>query len=123
MRFPVVKLLDHEERRGELEANRNVFSLVVLAHLDARKTRRNPEAAFHAKWRLTRLLYEQGHEKEDIIALYRFIDWVLRLPEELETAMLERLKDLEDEKTMPYVSHIERSGIERGRREGRAEGE
>ena len=35
MRFPVVKLLDFEARRDELETSRNPFAIVVLAHLEA----------------------------------------------------------------------------------------
>lgn len=45
MRFPVVKLLDFDSRRDELEASSNPFALVVLAHLEARRTRKEPQGA------------------------------------------------------------------------------
>ena len=60
---------------------------------------------------------------DDIIALFRFIDWLVTLPEELETELHERIKeDLEGKKTMPYVSSIERFARERGFREGKEQG-
>jgi hypothetical protein len=69
MRYPVVHLRDFENRRKELEASRNPFAVVVLAHLEARKTKGKPARAFEAKWRLTRRLYERGHKKRDILGL------------------------------------------------------
>jgi hypothetical protein len=41
--FPTVKLLDYAEREAELEESRNPFAKVVLAHLKALETRRDPE--------------------------------------------------------------------------------
>ncbi len=91
MRYPVVKLLDFEDRRAELEASRNPFAVVVLAHLEARRTRGNPAEAFEAKWRLMQMLYERKFRKRDIMGLYKCIDWVLRLPEDLEIKLLDRV--------------------------------
>ncbi len=122
MRYPVVCFLDFEGRQAELEASKNPFAVVVLAHLEARKTKGTPAEALEAKWRLTRMLYERGYKKRDIIGLYKFIDWVLRLPEDLETELHDRQRTLEGKKTMPYVSSIERFGIEKGRQEGKVEG-
>ena len=123
MRFPVVKLLDFEHRREELKASRNPFALVVLAHLESRRTRGKPGEAFHAKWGLTRMLYERGWKKRDIIGLYNFIDWVLRLPEDLELKIRDRVMTLEGRKKMPYVSFIERYGMKIGEAKGEARGE
>ena len=123
MRYPVVHLLDFEDRRSELEASRNPFAVVVLAHLEARKTRGKPAKAFEAKWRLTRMLYERGYKKRDIMGLYKFIDWVLRLPEDLEREIQDRHRTLEGKTNMPYVSSIERFAKAEGEARGEARGE
>jgi hypothetical protein len=49
------------------------------------------------------------------------IDWLLTLPQELEVAFREDLIKFERERTMPYVTSIERLGREEGRQEGRQE--
>jgi hypothetical protein len=43
--------------------------------------------------------------------LYRFIDWVLALPKDLEIDFQEELTRYEKEKDMPYVTSAERIGI------------
>lgn len=48
---------------------------------------------------------------------------MLRLPEDLELEFREELIAFEEETQMPYVTSVERIGIQKGRREGRREGE
>ena len=67
---------------------------------------------------MTRMLYERGYEKQDIIDLYCFIDWLLVLPEDLEKEFIRELCAFEKEKTMQYVSSIERIGFKKGVRQG-----
>ena len=55
------------------------------------------------------------------VQLFRFIDWLLQLPEELEKRFDEEIEDYQKEKTMPYISSLERRAMERGRKEGREE--
>jgi hypothetical protein len=57
---------------------------VVMAHLQNRATRRDPEGRLQGKLRLVRRLYERGYARQDILELFRFIDWVLTLPPGLE---------------------------------------
>lgn len=40
--------------------------------------------------------------------LFRFIDWVLALPEELEDQLWVEVRQFEEEKQMHYVSRLER---------------
>lgn len=58
-------------------------------------------------------------EVEDVRQLFRFIDWLLQLPEELEKQFDEEIEDYQKEKTMPYISSLERRAMERGREEAR----
>jgi hypothetical protein len=113
-RFPVVKLLDYEQRWQELEASRNPFATVVMAHLKAQETRNDARERFSSKLYLTRRLYEQGYEREDVINLFRFIDWVMSLPQELEQDFWREVIQLQEEKRMPYITSIERIGIQKG---------
>ena len=118
LEFPVVKLLDYESRWLELEQSANPFAVLVRGHLKARETRRNPEERLKWKWTLVRELYERGYAKEDILNLFRFLDWLMALPDELERRFDELLAEYEEEKKMPYVTSIERLGIQRGIQQG-----
>ena len=51
---------------------------------------------------------------ENIRRLFRFIDWVMNLPKDLEDAFSEEAQEYEKEKHMPYVSTFERVETRRG---------
>jgi hypothetical protein len=70
-----VKLLDWCDRTDELESSDNLFAIVVLAHLKVIETQRNVQQRKAWKFRLTRMLYERGYERQQILDLYRFLDW------------------------------------------------
>ncbi|WZI66445.1 MAG: hypothetical protein HEQ35_01155 [Gloeotrichia echinulata IR180] len=67
--FPIVKLLDYQQRQSQLLASRNPFATVVMAHLAALATRNNRLERKQQKLALVRRLYEQGLERENIMAL------------------------------------------------------
>lgn len=73
--FPVVKLLDYKSQLSTLEQCTNPFAVVVIAHLQAQATRQNPEDRLNWKLRLAKGLYERGYDREDILELFRFVDW------------------------------------------------
>jgi len=75
------------------------------------------------RWKLylIRKLYERGYKKQDVINLFHFIDWIMRLPEELEEDFRQEITRYEEEKKMRYVSSVERIGIKKGKKEGRLE--
>jgi hypothetical protein len=120
--FPVVKLLDYASREEELERDANPFALLVLTHLQARATRTDPEERARWKERLLLGLYGRGLDAEDVRQWYRFIDWLLDLPEDLERRVWGAVARYEEEHKMPFVSFPERYGFQRGREEGRQEG-
>jgi hypothetical protein len=122
LRFPVVKLLDYRERWAELEASQNPFAVVVMAHLEALRTRGDGLARGEAKLTLVRELHRRGYGAKDVRQLFRFIDWTMTLPAELDREFWTRLDALEEEKRMPYITSIERLGHQRGLEEGRNEG-
>ena len=121
--FPVAKLLDYKQDWSSLDANDNLFATVVMAHLKAQAHRKNAPTLKQWKLQLTRRLYEKGYDRQDILELYRFIDWLIQLPEALEIQFQRELEAYEQEGKMPYISTIERMAQQRGREEGREEGQ
>lgn len=116
--FPVAKLLDYNARWDELEASPNPFAVVIMAHLKTQQTRGNDATRYQWKLRLTRMLYERGFSRTEIVNLYRFIDWLMRLPRELERGYWVEMHEYEEEKRMPYVTTAERFGKEEGLQQG-----
>ncbi|HEY9706235.1 MAG TPA: Rpn family recombination-promoting nuclease/putative transposase [Allocoleopsis sp.] len=112
--FPVVKLIDYEDKMTELEANNNPFAIVILAHLQTKITRNNSLERLENKVSLVRKLYRRGYTREMILELFRVIDWMMALPKELTTRFDTELNVLEEERRMPYITSVERLAIERG---------
>lgn len=76
-RYPIVKLLDYRGRESELETDANPFAVVVLAHLKAQETAQSLPARYRWKARLAQGLYHRGLSRQDVLELFRFLDWVL----------------------------------------------
>ncbi|MBI2569169.1 MAG: cytosolic protein, partial [Candidatus Schekmanbacteria bacterium] len=115
--FPVVKIVDYAKQWIQLEANLNPFALVVMAYVGATRTR-DQKQRLAWKLRLVRMLYERGYNREEVEALFRFIDWLLILPAELEEPFRDEVEKMEKGEKMAYVTSIERLGIEKGERLG-----
>jgi len=107
--FKVVKLLDYSDRSPELETSPNPFAIVVVAHLKAQETRSNRLERKRWKLILVRRLYEQNYSRTEVINLFHFIDWVMSLPEELEQEFWQAVQELEKERSMPYVTSVQRN--------------
>ena len=118
--FPTVKLLDYQA--SDLEQRANPFAMVVLAYLKALDTKKHPDSRFDWKFRLYKLLYERGYDKQDILELTRFIDWVMVLPDDLQLRFDETITAYEEERRMQYVTSFERIGMEKGREQGILQG-
>ena len=84
LKFRTVKLVDYRERREELEKNRNPFAAVVMAHPKAQQT--NKDETQRLRWTiiLAKMMYRRGYKRREVLEIFRFIDYVLALPEELE---------------------------------------
>ncbi|MGH9844033.1 MAG: DUF4351 domain-containing protein [Blastocatellia bacterium] len=85
------------------------------------ETRRSPRRRLEWKLTLTKMLYERGYDERTIIDVFRFLDWLMFLPGELQHSYRNEIDRYEEEKKMRYVTTIERMGIEQGRVEGRLE--
>ncbi|MFP4350475.1 MAG: hypothetical protein ACLFQY_19455 [Desulfococcaceae bacterium] len=72
-----------------------------MAHLKARS---ETQGLARKEWKLhlVRLLLERGYDKKDILELFRFIDWLITLPEDLEIAFkVEVLQIMEEKRRSP----------------------
>ena len=121
-RYHMVKLRDYRERWDELEASTNPFAIVVMAHLLTQDTQHDPSARYAAKRTLLKQLYRSGLAREQILALLRFIDWIMQLPEGLEDQLWQEVQSAEEETRMTRLSYIERKSIERGLETGLQQG-
>ena len=120
-RFKAVKLLDYQE--ADLENSCNPFAVVTLAHLQAKKTKNRTEDRYRSKWHLIRSLYQRGFSRQQVIDLFRFIDWVLHLPKEADARLWENIFAFEENQKMPYISSVERIGQQIGEERGRQIGQ
>ena len=120
--FPIVKVLDYVGRWEELEGSDNPFATVVMAHLKTQDTRHDDEGRKGWKLYLVRRLYERGYQRKDVIGLFCFIDWIMRLSEEMEESFWAEMRQYEEDKKMEYVTSVERIGIKKGIQQGIQQG-
>jgi len=124
--FPVFKVLDFRDPEGEFERTGNVFALVVAAHQLALKTRQDPAARAEGRFGVVKYLYKRGLKREQVVNLFRLIEWLTLLPKDLELKFQEKLAEYEQvEATMTaetLLAPIELIALERGREEGQREG-
>ena len=109
--FSTVKLLDYQWE--DLEQNNNIFAIVVMAHLKTKATNSNLSAREQWKWNLTRLLYEKGYNRKQITDLYKVIDAMMALSEELQLSFEEKLATYQEQRKMPLLTNIERRTIKK----------
>ncbi|MBF0296829.1 MAG: cytosolic protein [Magnetococcales bacterium] len=119
-RFQAVKLLDYTP--ATLEGSDNPFAIVTLVHLTGKRTGNQPEERLHQKKRITHMLYERGFDRQRILDLFRFIDWVLDLPDALDDLFWQDLSNFEETLNMQYVTSVERIGMRKGEEIGRQQG-
>ena len=123
IRFPIAKLTDYHDKVDELLAADNSFAVVTATHILTQRTRKNDQERYQAKRLLVRLLYQRKWDKQRVIDLFSVIDWMMRLPEELEQQLWQEIEILEENEKMQYVTSVERMGIAKGRQEGLQEGQ
>ena len=118
LEFPVVKLLDYENRLDELASSDNPFAMVVIAHLKTQATLRNSESRFQWKVRILRWLYREGRSEEEFADLFRFLDLVMMLPADLEAQFEKEIEQYEEVRKVEWLSNFERRAMQRGMQRG-----
>ncbi|MDB9396316.1 hypothetical protein [Microcystis aeruginosa] len=89
-----------------------------MAHLKTKATTGKLPEREQWKWKLIRGLYEKEFEREQIIKLFEIIDNMMTLSPELQSSLESKIKQFEEERTMPLMSNMELRGIERGKEIG-----
>ncbi|WP_017749201.1 DUF4351 domain-containing protein [Scytonema hofmannii] len=120
--FPIVKLIDYEQRWHELESNSNPFAIITMAHLKTKATTSNLTQREEWKWQLIRGLYERGLTKQQIVKLFDIIDTMMTLPQQLQKRLVAKINRFEEERKMALVSPTVQLAREEGREEGREKG-
>jgi ribosomal protein S13 len=96
-----------------LEASSNPFATIVMAHLKTKATTGKLPQREQWKWKLIRGLYEKEFEREQIIKLFEIIDNMMTLSTELQSSLESKIKQFEKETRMPYITSVERLGMQR----------
>ena len=104
--FPIVKLLDYQSDWMALENSQNLFATIVMAHLKTKETHDAPAERKTWKFYLMTMLYDRGFRPQDILELYNFLDWLMRLPEELERQFQLEIEQFEEAR---QVCHFDRT--------------
>ncbi len=119
-RFPVCKLTDRLD--SDWQHDQSLPVQIARAQIAALRTASDPEGRYQAKWQLVRNLYNLGYNAEDVRELFRIIDWMMHLREDLTERFKQELDQLEESLQMPYVTSVERLAKAEGIAEGKAEG-
>ena len=101
-----------------------------MAQIKSKRVKEGSERK-DAKVGIIRLMYERGYSKGQIQELFNVIDWMIKIPSDLNQDFLNAIYAIEEDKKMPYINTAERVGLEKGeligiqkgRQEGRQEGE
>ncbi|WP_243406850.1 DUF4351 domain-containing protein [Cuspidothrix issatschenkoi] len=93
-----------------------------MAHLKTKATTGNLSEREQWKWTLIRGLYDRGLTKEQIVNLFKIIDKMMSLPKELQQGLVAKIKQLEEERKMPFISPTEELAMERGELKGIQQG-
>ncbi|MBV5289040.1 MAG: DUF4351 domain-containing protein [Pelodictyon phaeoclathratiforme] len=122
LEFPVAKLTDYEDKLDELLASNNAFGWITAAHILTQKTRTQDQERYNAKLSLLRILYERHRNIQRVINLFNVIDWLMQLPEWLNSEVWQELETIEEREKVQYITSVERIGIAKGMAKGRVEG-
>jgi hypothetical protein len=93
-----------------------------MAHLKTKATTGKLPEREQWKWRLIRGLYEKEFEREQIIKLFEIIDTMMTLSTKLQESLESKIKQFEEERTMPLISNMELRGRKIGEEIGELRG-
>jgi hypothetical protein len=114
-RFPVCKLL---EILPSLEEDTSLPALAAKAQIAALQTSANPDLRMAARWRLTRLLLEQGYSRADVLDALRVVAWMMQLPRTQTLQFREKIVEFDQMNATGYLTDLEELAMEKGMEKG-----
>ena len=124
--FATVKLSKLGRRLTVARNQGNPVDWVIDAHLAAQKTMNDLPGRYQFKREMLRDLFQRGMPVKKVSKILSLIDWLMTLPENLEKQLTTELQVQQKSNTMIPISSFElavlEQGIEKGRLEGRQEG-
>ena len=105
-----------------LEASTNPVAKVILAHRIAQRTAKDPTARMQAKLRWIRELFRQGFHRSQIDNLFRALEAMNPLPEELDVEFIGHVSNSDPDTIMPLITSFERRALEKGLSQGLSQG-
>jgi len=116
--YRVAKVLDYLSQIEEMEASNNPLAAVVAASLHAMQTRNDPLSRKQRKLRLLKVLLQRDWTNAEIRELFRLIDWIMSLPDDLDLEFQDEIMAFEKESALEYITSFERAGIRKGIEKG-----
>lgn len=112
--FPVINLSYWLNKEAEIEriATTNPFAVVIMSQLAAIKYKELADR-FNPRVDLYRKLIKYGYSVRKTKLLLRLIDWIVKVPADLELKLYDKLVEISKENEMAYVSSMERIALER----------
>jgi hypothetical protein len=118
--FPVIKLLDFDS--DVIAKEDNPFAIITRVQLAKLESDIHPEKRYSFRMDLTKELYRKQYSKEQVIRLYRFIDYILTLPKPKALQFKKELELFEEARKMPYITSTEQIAREEGLLQGIPQG-
>ncbi|CAM2007640.1 Rpn family recombination-promoting nuclease/putative transposase [Acanthopleuribacter pedis] len=115
MRFPAIKLWEYKNQKDRLWDSPNPVAVVVLAHLIAQDTSGLPRQRFTEKLALVRHLYQKPFSEKQFVQIFRFLDWILTLPDEPKERFKTECAKLEGAHDMTFLSTYELDALNDGK--------
>lgn len=123
LEFPTVKLADYHDRLDWLCQHDNVFGLITAAHVLTQRTRGKTARRLAHKRELAANVFGRNWDRQRILDLMRLIDWLMRLPRDLERELRHEIHTkLDRRRIMLPLTSLDRVERKRGRQEGLQEG-
>ncbi len=107
-KYPIVKILDYKGKELELKKDKNPFSEVVIVQLQAMEiSSKTDTEKKELKSKLIRGLYKKGYKRDEIINLFKFIDWAINLSKEKEVELIKEINQYKEVIGMPLRTPAE----------------
>ena len=114
-----IKILDYLPQWNEMAISANPFAIITAAYLKAITTKKKKLDRLREKVEIVKDLLIRGFDQNAIRQIFRFVDVVLWLPQELEKDFKKQLDEFRGEQNMsgimiPYEELIYEEGVEKG---------